>query len=137
MAVTQSFTGRQGQLTVAGNFLPITGHSGKITRNYADSTDSNTYDPTTGQVWETQAPGTAVAEGAAKGNYDLTTTSLDILALFLADGPYSAIFGVTRAKNLMSGTFNFQNFNWTIEVGGAVMCSWTSDFKSHGIITLY
>ena len=137
MAASQTFTGRQGQASIAGNIVPITKWTAKITRQYADSTDSSTYNPATGQVWETQAPGTVVAEGTLEGNYDLATTDADITQLFAADGPYTTEFWLNRATPFMSGPFNFMNMEVTVSVPGATMCTFTCDFKSSGIPTIY
>lgn len=137
MPTTQSFTGRQGQATVGGNVVPITKWTAKITRQYADSTDSATYDATSGQVWETQAPGTVVAEGTLEGNFDLATTSADIIQLFKSDGPFAVIFALTRTVNFMSGNFNFMDCEVNVSIPGATMCTWSCNFKSNGIPTLY
>lgn len=134
---TQSFTGRQGTATVGNNVIPITKWTAKITRAYADSTDSSTYDSTTGQVWESQAPGTVVAEGTLEGNFDLATTSQDVIQLFKADGPYTVLFALTRSVNFMTGSFNFMDCEVTITIPGATMCTWSCNFKSTSIITLY
>lgn len=132
---TQSFTGRQGQATVAGNIIPITEWTATITRSYADSTDSSTWDGS--QVWESQAPGTVVAAGTLKGNFDLATTSADVIALFKSDGPYSVTFDLDRTHHFMSGNFNFMDCEITVSVPGATMCTWSSNFKSSGVINLY
>lgn len=124
-------------MTLAGNIVPITKWTAKITRNYADSTDSSTYDPATGQVWETQAPGSVFFEGSMEGNFDLATTSADIIALFKTDGPYAVVLGLTRSVNLLSGNVNLQDADVTIEIPGATMCTWTCSYHSDGIPTLY
>ena len=134
---TQSFTGRQGQATVQGNIIPITKWTAKITRQYADSTDSSTFDVPTGQTWESQAPGTVVAEGSMEGNFDLATTSADVIALFKADGPYTVLFALTRAVNFMTGLFNFMDCDVTISIPGATMCTFSCNYKSTNIITLF
>jgi hypothetical protein len=137
MPATQSFTGRQGQATIAGNIVPITKWTAKITRAYADSTDSATYDPGTGQTWETQAPGTVVADGTMEGNFDLATTSADIIQLFKSDGPFTVLLALTRAQNFMSGSATFQDCEVTISIPGATMCTWSCNWKSYGIPILY
>lgn len=134
---TQSFTGRQGQATVAGNIVPITKWTSKITRQYADSTDSATYDVPTGQTWETQAPGTVVAEGSLEGNFDLATTSADIISLFKTDGPFLVLLALTRATNFMQAYFNFMDCEVTISIPGATMCTWSCNYKSTSIPVIY
>lgn len=137
MATTQSFTGRQGQATVAGNIVPITKWTAKITRQYADSTDSATYNPGTGQVWETQAPGTVVAEGSLEGNYDLATTDADITTLFASDGPFTVLLDLNRSTHFMSCLMNFMDMEVTVQVPGANMVTWSCNFKTSGIPTIY
>lgn len=137
MARTQSFTGRQGNMTLNSNVVPITKWNAKLTRNYADATDSSTYDPVTGQVWETNAPGTVFFEGTIEGNFDLATTSADIIALFKTDGPYPCVLGLTRSVNFSSGNVVLKDADITIEVPGATMCTFSCSFKSDGIQTLF
>jgi hypothetical protein len=133
MAAAQTFTGRQGAAQVNSNTIPIHKWSGGITRAYADSTDSSTYNPATGQTWETQAPGTVVAEGTLEGYFDLATTDADIVQLFSSDGPYPVTLSLTRSQDFFRGNANFMNFKANVSVPGATMVDWTCDWKSSGV----
>lgn len=137
MAVTSSFTGRQGTVSVAGTFLPITKWTAKITKEFADATDSNTFDVATDQVWKYQDPGCIGIEGTIEGNFDLSTTDAQVVQAMKQDGPFPVTLGLTRSTNFMVNSYvDFTDVELTVDVPGATMVTFSLSWKSHGIPTL-
>jgi hypothetical protein len=59
MAKTQTKTGKAGSITIAGNVVPITKWSRKVSVEFADDTDSGNYDAGTGNLYKSQPPATS------------------------------------------------------------------------------
>jgi hypothetical protein len=138
MAVTQSFTGRQGSATINGVFIAITRWTAQLHREYADSTDSNNYDAATGQIYQSQAPGVIGIDGTIEGNIDLTgIVDAQVFQKFKTDGPYPMLLSFTRAVNFCSGNFDYTTMDTTVQVPGATMVTFTANFKSNGVPIIY
>ena len=137
ITVTRSFTGRHGHITVDATELPITKWSAKLTRELADATDSNNYNPDDGQTWKSQQPGVIGIEGTIEGNFDLDSTADLIIAKFKVDAAFPCVLGLTRTTNLCTGNFDFNDTDISLEVPGSSMVTWTTTFKSSGVLTLF
>ena len=138
MAYTQSFTGRYGNATVGGVSIPITGWTAKLRKAFADSTDSNNYDPVTQQLFTTQQPGVIGIDGTVSGYFDFGgTTDAQLMQSFKTDGPFQVTLGLTRTVNFATGLFSFTDVDFTISVPAATMVAFSLTIKSYGIITLF
>lgn len=135
---TQSVTGRGGNMKVNGVTIGITSWKGKVHKEFAVATDSNNYDPTTGQTWRSRAPGELWIEFSAELNYDLGgTTDANFTQKFKTDGPYPVILGLTPTTNFASFNADFDEIEFTMSVPGATMLSGATNGMSNGVVTLF
>lgn len=138
MAGTQSTTGRFGYGSVSGVPIGITGWTGTLNKPLADATDSNNYDATTQQTYQSQAYGVIGIDGTLEGNYDLAgTTDAQFTQKFKTDGPYPIVLGITRTQTWASMNADFSDIQFRVSVPGSTMVTFTANFKSNGIPTLY
>lgn len=139
MAATQSVTGRGGSAKVNNVTIGITRWEATITRALADATDSNNYDSTSGQTFQSQAEGVVGIDGTLEGNYDLsgTTDANFSQKLVAADGPYPVVLGLTPSVNFASLNADFENVRYSVSVPGATMITFSCSFKSNGKPTVY
>lgn len=137
MALTLSQTGRFGTTTVLGVFIPITTWTAKIRKAFSPSTDSNNYDPITGQTWTSQQPGVVGLDGTLGGNFDFGgTTDANFIQKFKTDGPYAIVLGLTRTTTFASCNADFSDVDFSVSIDDANMITWSATFKSNGIVTL-
>lgn len=139
MAITEttSQTGRFGNAAVNATAIGITGWTCTVRREYADSTDSNNYDPVTKQTWTSQQPGVVGADATIKGNFDISgVADTNLVQIFKNDGPYPMALSQNRTQTFISGNWDFSNVVLTVEVPGATMVSFSADAKSNGIPTI-
>lgn len=137
MALTQSATGRLGNASVNGVAIGITGWNCTIHKEFADATDSNNYDASTGQLWGSQAPGVLGADATIEGNFDLAgSTDTNFLQKFKSDGPYAMILKITPTITYISGNWDFSDVQTTVSVPGATMINFTANAKSNNIMTI-
>lgn len=136
MAATQSFTGRFGRSTVNTVEIGITKWNAKPRKEFADATDSNNYDPTTGQLWTSQDPGAVGFDGSIEGYYDASgTTDTNFIQKFKSDGPFPVSLYLTRTVLFMTANCDFSDVDVTVSVPGATMVSFTANFKTNGVPT--
>jgi hypothetical protein len=138
MAATQSQTGRFGYGTISGVAIGITSWTGTLNKPLADATDSNNYDAATQQTYQSQAYGVIGIDGSLEGNYDLGgSTDAQFTQKFKTDGPYPVVLGFTRTSLFMAANVDFSDIQYKVSVPGSTMISFTANFKSNGIPTLY
>lgn len=138
MAATQSVTGRSGNATINNVVIGITKCDATLTRDLADATDSNNYDPTTGQTFKSQAEGAVGIDGTVEGNFDIGgSTDAQIIQKFLTDGPYPLMLAYTASVKFASMNADFENVALSVSVPGSTMITFRSSFKSNGKPTLY
>lgn len=138
MSATQSATGRYGNAQVNGVAINITSWRAKVHKEFAISTDSGNYDPTTKQLFRTRAPGEVWIEGHLEGNYDFSgSTDANFSQKYLSDGPYPVVLGLSRTVNFASFSADFDEVEFQVTVNGANMITFTTPFVSNGIPTIY
>ncbi len=136
MAVTQSKTGIAGNITISGNVIPITKWSGKLNVEFADSTDSGNF--VSPNLFGSQKPGQQHCEGTIEAFYDVATTSTNVTSLIKApaSGPYATVLKFDAATTWFSGSVDFSDLEFTVQVPGATMIGFTANWKSNGQYTL-
>lgn len=133
-----SATGRAGSVTYNSQAINITGWNAKVTREYADSTDSSNFDTGTGQIYGSQKPGVVRVEGSIKGNYDIGgTTSTNVTAHIIDDTPRTLLLSLTRSVNWGSMSVDLTDVEISVETPGSTMMTFTANFKSNGVPTFY
>ncbi len=140
MAITQttSMTGRFGNAKVNGVAIGITGWNCTVRKEFADSTDSNNYDPVTSQTWTSQQPGVVGVDAMVKGNFDQSgIVDANFIQKFKTDGPYAMGLYLTQTLQFASGNWDFSDVQTTVEVPGSTMVTFTANAKSNGIVVLY
>lgn len=137
MAATQSFTGRFGTASVSNTPVGITGWTARLHKDLADATDSNNYDASTNQTFQSQAYGVIGIDGSLTGNVDLggSTDSL-FIQKFLTDGPYPLTLSFTRSVVFASMNADFSDVDFSLSVPGSTMVTFTANFKSNQKPTL-
>lgn len=136
MAATQSATGRFGRGTVLGVEIGITKWTGKMRKEFADATDSNNYDATTGQTWTSQDPGVVGCDATVEGYYDFSgTIDANFIQKFKSDGPYAMILYLTRTAVWASWNWDFSDFEISLSVPGATNITFSANCKSNGAPT--
>lgn len=137
MAATQSTTGRFGTGSVNGTAIGITRWTARLHKDLADATDSNNYDATTQQTYQSQAYGVIGIDGTLEGNYDLGgSTDSNFTQKFKTDGPYPVVLGITRTTTFASFSADFSDVEFSVSVPGSTMVTFTANFKSNGVPTL-
>jgi hypothetical protein len=130
-------TGRAGSATVNAVALAITGWSAKLNKELADSTDSNNFDPASGQLYASQVPGVISMEATIEGNFDTAgSTSTNIIAKLKSDVPIPLVLKLTQAVTFGSGNFDLSNVDVSVAVPGSTMVTFSATAKSNGIFTL-
>lgn len=136
MAQTQSFTGRFGRATVNAVEVGITKWTAKGRKEFADSTDSNDFDATTGQLWTSQDPGVVGFDGTIEGYYDAAgSTDTNFIQKFKSDGPFPTSLYLTRTVLFMTANCDYSDVEVSVSVPGATMVSFTANFKTNGVPT--
>lgn len=136
MAATQSFTGRFGRAQVNAVEIGITKWTMKARKEFADATDSNNFDATTGQLWTSQDPGAVGFDGSVEGNYDAAgTTDTNFIQKFKSDGPFPVSLFYTRTVLAMTANCDFSDVDVTVSVPGSTMVTFTANFKTNGVPT--
>jgi hypothetical protein len=136
MAATQSATGRYGRGQVNNVEIGITKWTGKMRKEFADSTDSNDYDSVTTQVWTSQDPGVVGCDGTLEGYYDMSgTTDANFTQKFKTDGPYPISLYLTRTLLWGSWNVDFSDVEFSVSVPGSTMIAFVANFKSNGVPT--
>lgn len=132
-----SASGRAGSVTIASVAIAITKWDATVNKELADSTDSSTFDPTSGQLFASQVPGVVSMEGTLEGNFDLAgSTSTSIIQRMKADGLNAIVFKISSTVPFASGNFDLTSVDITVSVPGATMTTFSAKFKSNGIFTL-
>jgi hypothetical protein len=135
---TQSISGRGGSMKVNGVTIAITEWSGKLHKEFAISTDSNNYDPVSGQLYRSRAPGEIWIEFSAKGNYDMAgTTDTNFSQKWKQDGPWPVVLGLTSTTNWGSFSADLDDLNFSLSVPGATMTTFDISGQSNGIPIIY
>jgi hypothetical protein len=136
MAV-QKTTGRGGSLTLKGNVITITSWTAKGSKELADSTDSANYDPNSGQLWKSQQPGALAMEVSVEGNFDLSSTSANIIQLLKTDPPVDVILNITPTVKYCEANFDLSDVETKLSVPGGTMVTFSANLKSNGVVTLF
>lgn len=129
-------TGKAGNMTINSVVMNISKWSGKLTKEYADSTDSSGFDSGTQQLWKKQAAGAIQFEGSIEGFFDFDAGSSAVLAAVLGDTAYPVTFKYDETTVFASGLVNFMDFDTGIEVDGGTTVGFTTSFKSYGPMTI-
>jgi hypothetical protein len=138
MAATQGKTGKAGALTISSNVVPITSAKPKVSVEFADSTDSGNYDVATGNIYKAQLAGETSIELSIEGYWDAATTSTNITAKIQSpgSGPWPMVVKLDGSTTLCSGNFDLSDVEFSVQVPGATMISFTATAKSNGKYTL-
>lgn len=136
MAATAGKTGKAGNITIGGNVIPITKWSGKLEIDFADSTDSGNY--ASPNLPKSQLPGAYQVTGSIEAFYDANTTSVNITSNIKnpTGGPYALVLKFDASTTWFSGNVDFSDVDFTVQVPGATMVTFTANFKSNGSFTL-
>jgi hypothetical protein len=134
----KGLTGKAGTITVHGNVIAITKMTDKLNVEFADSTDSSNYDPTSGNLFKAQLSGDQQMEFTIEGFYDLNSTPANLTALVQnpSGGPYPCVSELDGKNQRFNGSVDLYDVETTCEVPGAVMVSFTCTAKSNGKYTL-
>ena len=125
-------TGKAGNILINAAVVAITKWSSKVIKEYADSTDSNGFDPISRQLWKTQAAGSLQLEGSIEGYFNFNVGLSAILAAVLDDIPILTVLKFDETLTYTTGLMNFLDFDSDVEVDGAVTIPYTTNFKSYG-----
>jgi hypothetical protein len=138
VAQTQGKTGKAGSITISGNVIPITRANPKVSMEFADSTDSGNYDPTSGNLYKSQLAGDTQIVLAIEGYWDAATTSTNITGKIQnpAAGPYPLVVKLDGSTTYCSGNFDLTDVDLQVEIPGATMISFTATARSNGKYTL-
>lgn len=129
-------TGKAGNLTIGAVVMNISKWSGKLTKEYADSTDSSGFDSASQQLWKKQAAGAIQFEGTIEGFFDFDAGSSGVLAAVLGDTPVAAVFKYDETTVFASGLVHFMDYDTGIEVDGGTTVGFTTSFKSYGVMSI-
>ena len=135
MAATSGRTGRAGSVSLSAIVINITGWSAKLNINFADSTDSGNYSAP--NLFDSQLNGSQHVEGSIKGFYDAsnTATNLDGVIKVPSSGPYATVLKIDASTTWFSGNCDFTDIEYSLEVPGATMVTFSANFKSNGAYT--
>jgi hypothetical protein len=125
-------TGKAGNILVAAAVVAITKWSGKLTKEYANATDSTGFDPTNQQLWKKQAAGSIQLEGSIEGFFDFNADSSSVLAAVLGDVALQTVLNYDETTPFATGPMNFMDFDSGIDVEGGTTVGFTTGFKSYG-----
>jgi hypothetical protein len=129
-------TGKAGDLTLAAGRVYFSKWSAKLTKEYADSTDSSGFDATSLQLWKKQAAGGIQLEGSIEGFFDFAATSSAMLGALLSDVAIPAVFKYDQETVYASGLINVMDFDTGVEVAGTTTIGFTCSFKSYGVMAI-
>jgi hypothetical protein len=134
MAASKTLTGKGGSVTLNDVSIPVTKWTCKFSQELADSTDSSTYNSTTGKLWKKQDEGDTAAEGTIEGHFDLNTTQADVIALLAtSSGPYPLTLVLNPTTNLITESLvSLSDADVTLQVPGATEVDFTANWKSYG-----
>ena len=135
MAATSGRTGRAGNITLNAVVINITKWDAKYAAAFADSTDSGNYSAP--HLYKSQLSGDEQVEGSIEGFFDANTTSADVIALIKvpSSGPYPLVLKYDASLTCFNGNADFSDFSTGVEVPGATMIKFTTNFKSNGSFT--
>ena len=136
-------TGKGAYLTINGNRVEVTSLKSNINTEWAKSTDSSDYDATDDILFSSQQPGETHLEIDVEGNFDLTTTSPNVIALIRNGGvagqggaPVPVVVYSSPTTKFVSGNFNVESGSVNLTVPGATMYTFSCKLMSNGPYTL-
>lgn len=133
MAIT-AISGRAGNATVNSSTLAITKWTAKFNKALADSTDSSTWDGV--HLFQSQVPGVLGCDGTIEGYWDAAGTTTTVLMNILTnDAHVPLVLKYDATHTAMSGNFDLENVEMTVEVPGATTVKFSAGFKSNGSFT--
>lgn len=135
MAIT-AISGRAGNVTINSVTLAITKWTAKFNKSLADSTDSSTWDGV--HLFQSQVPGVLGCDGTIEGYWDSAgTTTTTLMNILTNDSPVPLNLKYNAATSAMSGNFDLENVEITLEVPGATTVKFSAGFKSNGSFTFH
>lgn len=133
MSIT-AISGRAGNATVNGTTLSITKWTANFQKSLSDSTDSSTWDGT--HLFQSQVPGVLGCNGTIEGYWDQAGTTTTVLMNILTnDAHIPLVLKYDATHTAMSGNFDLENVEMTLEVPGATTVKFSAGFKSNGSFT--
>ena len=136
-------TGKGASLTINGNVVNVTSLKSNIKTEWAKSTDSAAYDATDDLLFTTQVPGETNLEVDVEGNFDLNSTSANVIALIRNGGvldnggaPVPAVVKSSASTTFCTGNFNVESGSVNLMVPGAQMYTFSCKLMSNGPYTL-
>ena len=137
MAASATLTGKAGKVVLAGATLVFTKWTASVKKQYANSTDSSSYDAVTGQTFSKQDAGEIGMEGTIEGHWDKNSTSANIWQLMKADTVRAATFSFDQTTNFASCNVDLTGFDTGVTVPGAEEVDFTCNWMSNGTITWF
>jgi hypothetical protein len=125
-------TGKAGNILVNAAVIPITKWTAKVTKEYANATDSTGFDASNQQLWKKQAAGSIQLEGSIEGFFDFDAGSSAVLAAVLNDFALLTVLMYDATQPYASGLMNYMDFDSGVEVEGGTTIGYTTGFKSYG-----
>ncbi|MDR3632623.1 MAG: hypothetical protein P4L84_02235 [Isosphaeraceae bacterium] len=129
-------TGKGAYLTLNGNRVEVTSLKSNVTTEWAKSTDSSDYDATDDILFSSQQPGETHLEIDVEGNFDLATTSANVISLIRKGGLVPAVIYSSSTTTFATGNFNVESGSVNLTVPGATMYTFSCKLNSNGPYTL-
>jgi hypothetical protein len=136
MAKTAGLTGRFGRGQINSIEISVTKWMCKLRKEFADATDSNGYDVTTGQLYTYQYPGVVGIDGSIEGFVDTSGIfDTNFIQAFKTDGPFPLSLYYTRTLLFVTMMVDFSDVEINVTVPGATTIPYTANFKSNAVMT--
>jgi hypothetical protein len=129
-------TGKGAYLLLGGNRVEVTSLKSNVATEWARSTDSSDYDAADDILFGSQQPGETRLEVDVEGNFDLNSTSANVIGLIRKGALVPASIYSTPSTPFASGNFNVENGSVSLTVPGATMYTFTCKLTSNGPFTL-
>lgn len=128
----QKVAGKAGSFKYAGVILSMKKWTAKVTRDLADTTDSDDYDAGTDMLYKSQVPVALQVEANIEGFFDLNSTDATIVtSLYSAATKVAVVLGINASVTFGHGPFDLSDFEVDAPIDDVV--TWKATAKSNGL----
>jgi hypothetical protein len=136
MAKSVNVHGKSGAMLFNGTTIPFKSYNPKTSRDYADTTDSSSYDASSDLVHKSQLKVATQTEVSAEGLLDLNTTPASLIAaLFGGADAVPCSFAYTSGHPYGHGNFDLIDFDVKVTAVDTDVVNWSATLRSNGIFT--